>query len=266
MNSIDLKLQKLAKSKQMGLMTHVVVGYPTIEDTLRLVETLVSGGSDFIELQIPFSDPVADGPIIMQACEVALENGATTKIAFELAGKVVKKMDIPLLFMCYYNTLFRYGVEKFCQESAEIGISGLIVPDIPLDEEKEEHFIKYTLKYNLYPIRVISPASTHERLIKNAEVAKGFVYYVSHFGITGSKLNIDKELEQYIRRVKRYFKIPIALGFGISKPTDVRKLSGKVDIAVVGSALIKLVNKKNMDSKGRINYAAIAKFVRALKV
>src|SRR5258708_27751991 len=168
MNNIEQKLVELKKQKRIGLMTHVVIGYPSLEETNSLVKAMVESGADFVELQIPFSDPLADGPTIMRACEESLRNGTKVSDAFAVMKVLSQEVSIPLLFMAYYNTVFTYGVQKFCRDAKEVGASGLIVPDMPIEEEKNEHFFKYCKKYNLHNIQVISPASTDDRLRKNA--------------------------------------------------------------------------------------------------
>lgn len=238
MNEIDLKLQKIKVEKRLGLMTHVVVGYPTLPETEKLVELMIRIGVDMVELQIPFSDPLADGPTIMKACETSLENGTKVKDAFDLASRLSKKVEIPLLFMAYFNTVFQYHTKKFCQDAKKAGISGLIVPDMPLEEEEQEHFTAYCEQFKLHNIRVISPASTDDRLKKNAKVAGGFVYATARQGITGVKSALDPQLINFLARVKKEFKIPIAVGFGISKTEHLKALKPFAEMAVIGSAVI----------------------------
>lgn len=146
MNKIDQQLSEIKKEKRMGLMTHVVVGYPNLEETVSIVKTMATAGVDFVELQIPFSDPLADGPTIMRACEAALANGTKVKDAFAIMKELSQQVSIPLLFMSYYNIVFRYGVEKFCRDAKKAGASGLIVPDMPIDEESYEHFYRSAQK------------------------------------------------------------------------------------------------------------------------
>jgi len=243
MNLIDKQLAKIKEEKRLGLITHVVVGYPSLEVTESLVKVMEDAGVDFIELQIPFSDPLADGPTIMRACEKALENGLRVVDAFKLASKLSQEIKIPLLFMAYYNTVFKYGTKKFCQNAKKAGICGLIVPDIPLEEEHQEHFIKYCKEAGLKNIRVISPASTADRLKKNAKVASGFVYCTARQGITGAKEELDLNIASFLKEVKKIFRIPIAVGFGISKKEHLKQLSSFADIAVIGSAIIDIVGK-----------------------
>lgn len=255
MNLIDKQLKKIKHEKRLGLMTHVVVGYPSLYLTESLVKVMEDAGADFIELQIPFSDPLADGPTIMRACGKALENGVKVKDAFDLAGRLSKKIKIPLLFMAYFNTVFKYGTKKFCLDAKEAGISGLIVPDMPIEEEKEEHFMKYCLEAGLYHIRVISPSSTAERLKKNADVAKGFVYCTARQGITGAKKELDPEIASFLKNVRSYFDIPIAVGFGIGSKERIKQIKPYVDIAVIGSAIIDIINTstpENMEKNVKV--------------
>lgn len=243
MNLIDKQLEKIKSEKRLGLMTHLVVGYPSLAATKSLVKVMEDVGVDFIELQIPFSDPLADGPTIMRACEQALQKGLKTKDAFQLAKILTKETKIPLIFMAYYNTVFKYGTEKFCEDAYEAGVSGMIVPDMPIEEESHEYFIRYCKSKGLKNIRVISPVSTVERLRKNAEVANGFIYCTARQGITGAKKDLDSAIGSFLKEVKKYFKIPIAVGFGISKREHLKKLAANADIAIVGSAIIDVINQ-----------------------
>jgi len=262
MNSIDKKVLEIKKRNRIGLMTHVVVGYPSLEDTVTVVKAMADAGADFVELQIPFSDPLADGPTIMRACEESLAGGTKVKDAFTVMKKISAAVSIPLLFMAYYNTVFRYGVEKFCKDSKAAGASGLIVPDMPLDEEKYEHFYQFAKESGLYPITVISPASTTDRLIKNAQVAGGFVYCTARQGTTGAKTELDPTLRAYLNKVKNIFSTPIAVGFGISKKEHIHALQGNADIAIVGSAIIDVI--KNNDKKSRLD--AVKQFINNLSI
>ena len=251
MNLIDRQLEKIKKEKRLGIMTHVVVGYPSLEITELLIKEMASAGVDFIELQIPFSDPLADGPTIMKACEKALQNGVKVKDAFDLAARLSKQVNIPLIFMAYYNTVFKYGTKKFCIDAKKAGISGLIVPDLPLEEEHEEHFIKYCSEEGLKNIRVVSPASTADRLRKNSKIADGFVYCTARQGITGAKAELDPNISSFLRDVRKIFKVPVAVGFGISKKKHLKQLSGHAGIAVIGSAVIDVINASNKKEMGK---------------
>ncbi|MBI2430923.1 MAG: tryptophan synthase subunit alpha [Candidatus Levybacteria bacterium] len=242
-------------------MAHLVVGYLSLEKTISIVKAMEKAGADFVELQIPFSDPLADGPTIMRACENSLANGTKVKDAFAVAQKLSKEVAIPLLFMAYYNTVFKYGVEKFCRDAKKAGITGLIVPDMSIEEESCEHFLQFCKKYSLHNIQVVSPSSTNERLKKNAKVANGFVYVTARQGVTGARAQLDKNLISFLKRVRQYFAIPIAVGFGISKKEHLKVLKGHADIAIVGSAIIDVINR----SKGSKIEENISNFIRELK-
>ncbi len=156
MNLIDKQLIKIKNENRIGLMTHMVVGFPSLDKTISLVKNMAEAGVDFVELQIPFSEPLADGPTIMGACEKALRDGFKVKDAFDVAANLSKDLEIPLLFMSYYNIVFKYGTEKFCADAKKAGISGLIVPDIPFEEEKHEHFNKFCKREgSIFMIQVI---------------------------------------------------------------------------------------------------------------
>lgn len=246
MKTINEQLTIIKKQKKIGLMTHVVVGFPNLKATVQIVKDMEKAGVDFIELQIPFSDPLADGPTIMHANDIALANGTTLKDCFAVMSELSKQVNIPLLFMGYYQSVYNIGVEKFCKLASQAGAQGLIIPDVPIDEESHEHFIANCTKYNLHHIRLLSPTSTVDRIKLNAKVQNGFVYCTSRSGITGANNELDPTVVKYIGVVKKYIKTPIALGFGISKPEHIAALAGKVDVAVVGSAVIDLVEKEGI--------------------
>ncbi len=260
MKKLEEKLLEIKQRGRIGLMTHVVIGYPSLEATVQIVKTMANNGADVIELQIPFSDPIADGPTIMKACEDSLKNGTRVQDAFMIMNQLAKEVSVPLLFMGYYNTMFTYGVEKFCQIAKQSGASGLIFPDIALEEEPQEHYRYFANKYELAPISVISPVSTDSRLEKNAYDARGFVYCTARLGITGAQKNLDPNIISYLHKVKTYFSIPAAVGFGISKKEHIQSLQGHADIAVVGSALIDVIN---ISAKNEIE-KNITKFLQRL--
>lgn len=247
MNNISLRLDKLKIEKKLGFMTHVVVGYPDLAGTEKLVSMMDKLGIDFIELQIPFSDPLADGPTIMKACEDSLRSGTKVKDAFDLARKLSPKISAPLLFMAYYNTVFKYGTEKFCKDAKASGIYGLIVPDMPIEENQSEGFFEACEKNGLIHIHVISPASNKKRLLINKKVARGFIYVTARQGITDAKKGLDPKITQYLKEVKSVFDIPLAVGFGISSRERVNMIKEYADIAVVGSAVLDIINENPKD-------------------
>jgi len=248
MNGIDKRTKLIRKEKRIGLMTHMIVGYPSLGKTAAIARAMERGGADFIEMQIPFSDPIADGPTIMVACEKSLHNGTTTRKALAIASKLTPELHIPIILMAYYNTVFRYGVGRFCADAKKAGVAGLIVPDVPIEEEHEEHFIRSCNKNGLYGIRVVSPSSTDERLRKNAKIGKGFIYCTARQSITGARKDLDPAIASYLKRVSKISKVPVAVGFGISKRKQIETLSKHADIAIVGSAIIDAINRNKKGS------------------
>jgi tryptophan synthase alpha chain len=248
MRSIKQQIELIKQHKKIGVMTHVVAGYPSLDETEQLIEQMESAGVDSIEIQIPFSDPIADGPTIMKANDIALGNKVTVYDCLKLMSRVSKKVSIPLLFMGYYNSVFKYGVERFCRDAKEAGAQGVIIPDIPIDEEEHEQFITHCNTYDLFPIRVLSPTSTIERIASNIKVSKGFIYCTAISGTTGMRSSIDDQTQQFLRRMRKATDVPLAVGFGISRPEHIQSLIGLADIAVVGSAVIQKIEQGGVKS------------------
>jgi tryptophan synthase alpha chain len=225
---------------KINLMTHVVAGYPSMEECEELVVVMDKAGVAYVEVQFPFSDPIADGPTLMRANDEALKNGVMVEACFELMERLQARVKVPLLIMTYYNVVFRYGVEEFCKRAAGLGIYGFIVPDIPIDEEEREGYLAMCEQYGLQAIQVVSPLTSDERLVEIGKVASGFVYCVARKGITGAQGDMDSGLEEYLGRVRQHVKLPLALGFGISSKEQVEQACEVADMAVMGSHLINL--------------------------
>jgi len=241
-------IENKKKEKDILLMTHIVIGYPTFAESLRIVEEMVKAGVDLMELQIPFSEPIADGPVILHANQAALENGATVKECLEFARKVVKSFDIPFLFMSYYNILYKYGVAGFTEQMKQGGIKGAIVPDLPLEEGTE--YLDAMAARDLAPIYIFTPRTKEERMRKIAQYAKGFVYCVARKGVTGLDTAFSKQLDEYLEQCRRTAGLPIALGFGVKEKKDIDFLKNKADIAVIGTQTIRIVNDKGVQAVG----------------
>lgn len=248
------------KNAVPALMTHVVLGYPSLKASIEIVRVMAESGASIIELQIPFSDPMADGPTIMAANEAALENGVTVRDCFRAAGQLAREVRTPLVFMSYFNIVYRYGVKKFRRDAAAAGIEALIVPDIPPEEDADGF---WEPGGGAMPVPVVAPVSTDARLkLLKKFTHGGFVYCVSTTGTTGARQALPPELPQYLKRVRRVFGLPLAVGFGISSPDQVRKLRGHAEIAVVGSAMIDCI--KNSTPANRL--ATVARFTESLTV
>ena len=222
----------------------ITCGDPSLEVTEQLVYALEEAGADLIELGIPFSDPTAEGPVIQAANVRALSGGVTTDKIFEMVEKIRKRTAIQMVFMTYANVVFSYGTERFVKKSADIGMDGLILPDVPF-EEKEE-FDSVCRAHGLDLISLIAPTS-HERIARIAREAEGFVYCVSSLGVTGMRSSITTDIGAMVKLVKAEKDIPCAVGFGISTPEQAKKMADQSDGAIVGSAIVKLCGQYGKD-------------------
>lgn len=222
----------------------VTCGDPDIETTEKIVLAMVEAGADLIELGIPFSDPTAEGVVIQEANLRALKGNITTDDIFEMVVRLRKKISVPMVFMTYANVVFSYGIEKFVKRSVDIGMDGIILPDIPY-EEKEE-FSSVCDAYGFDYISLIAPTSC-ERIQKIAKDAKGFVYCVSSLGVTGTRTEITSDIAGMVNQVKEVNQIPCAVGFGISTPEVAQKMAKQSDGVIVGSAIVKLCAKYGKD-------------------
>lgn len=239
--TISEQLKLIKQAQRLGLMTHVVMGYPSLERTRERVHRMIDAGVDLIELQIPFSDPIADGPAITVANHAALDQGVTVEDCFTLAAELAQQSPIPLQFIGYYNTAFHYGTKKFIERTASIGLQGLTFPDMPVTEEPYDQFYSTARALHVPVIQLVSPASTPERLQQIAAQADTMVYCVARLGVTGATAApITTQLAPYLQRVRQYVTLPLAVGFGISTPNQIRDLKDLADVAVVGSALLQL--------------------------
>ena len=222
----------------------ITCGDPSLEVTEQLVYALEEAGADLIELGIPFYDPTAEGPVIQAANVRALAGGVTTDKIFEMVEKIRKRTAIPMVFMTYANVVFSYGTERFVKKAADIGMDGLILPDVPF-EEKEE-FDSVCRAHGLGLISLIAPTS-HERIARIAREAEGFVYCVSSLGVTGMRSSITTDIGAMVKLVKAEKDIPCAVGFGISTPEQAKKMADQSDGAIVGSAIVKLCGQYGKD-------------------
>jgi len=254
-SALEARIREARAAKDILLMTHIVVGYPSFAASLEIVDAMVEAGVDLMELQIPFSEPMADGPIILAANQKALAAGSTVERCFDFATTVARKHSIPFLVMSYYNVLFRMGVRGFVEGMKTAGLSGAIVPDLPPEEAGE--YLPAMQAGGLDPIFIFSPSTGAERMRYIADCARGFVYCVARKGVTGSHTTFTAELDTYLARCRAATQLPLALGFGVKDAADVSFLRGKVDIAVVGSATLRLIDERGVPAVGH--------FVRGLR-
>jgi len=238
---ISKRFAELREAGELGIVAYVTAGDPTLDATLRHVLSLAEAGADVIELGVPFSDPLADGPTIQRASERALKSGTTLHGVLDLVRRIRQSSQIPLVLFSYFNPILQFGLEKFAAAAAEGGADGVLVTDLTPEESEDYHRI---LKVRgLDTIFLAAPTSTDERLQKIAACSSGFLYLISRTGVTGAQDALPDELPALLRRARRFTQLPIAVGFGISLPGHVSVLGGLADAAVVGSALVSEIAK-----------------------
>ena len=252
-------MSNIAKAFANGkaFIPFVTCGDPDLETTAKVVRAMAEAGADLIELGIPFSDPTAEGPVIQSANVRALAAGTTTDKIFELVRDLRKDVTVPMVFMTYANVVFSYGSEKFISTCADIGIDGLILPDVPY-EEKEE-FDPICKQYGLDLISLVAPTSK-DRIAQVADEANGFVYVVSSLGVTGTRREITTDIGAMVQLIRENTSLPCAVGFGISTPEQAKKMAALSDGAIVGSAIVKLIAQYGRDA---VPY--VSEYVRAMK-
>lgn len=262
-NRITEKFGKMASRRERALICYVVAGYPDIQTSHKVIDALVKGGADIIEIGIPFSDPIADGPTIQAASHSALEKGITPEKALQLAKAVRRRYPkLPLLAMTYFNILVRSGVKKFMSQAKASGIDGFILPDMPVEEAKV--YLAAASKLGLATVFLASPNTSQARLQKIVNSSSGFLYLVSVYGITGARKSFEDYTLSAIRNVKQAAegKIPVAVGFGISTPAHAKfMISAGADAVIVGSAIIDKIAK----SRGRKMLSELQSFAKSMK-
>jgi tryptophan synthase alpha chain len=229
-------LKQKLQERELLLMTHAVVGYPSLDDNWSMLECMAEAGVDLVELQLPFSEPIADGPLFIKANQTALDQGLHRDDYFRFMEKASAAFDFPLLFMGYYNSVFCMGHEAFCERLKSAGGEGYIIADLPTEEAVD--LDKYAKQHALDPIHMVTPLNSEARLREIAQTASGFIYCVARRGVTGKETRLGDELIAYMQRCRQIINLPLALGFGIRDADHVRLLRGIADIAIVGTACL----------------------------
>jgi tryptophan synthase alpha chain len=257
---ISKKFAQLRDSGELGIVAYITAGDPSLDATLKFVLALAQAGADVIELGVPFSDPLADGPTIQRASERALKSGTTLAAVIDLARRIRESSQVPLVLFSYYNPILQMGLDKFARAASEAGADGVLATD--LTPEESDDYRRSLASRNLDTIFLGAPTSTDERLSKIAAVSSGFLYLISRTGVTGAKDALPDDLPALLRRARAVTQLPIAVGFGISLPGHVSILGGLADAAVVGSALVsEIENAKSVEAAS----AALAQRVHSLK-
>ena len=243
MKTIESVFADLRGKGQGALIGYIMAGDPRPEYTLKIAEALVRGGVDILELGLPFSDPIADGPTIQQASVRALAAGTTPRTVFDLAAQINQNCDVPLVIMTYFNPVFRMGVDSFLSAAKSHQVSGVIVPDLPIEEAGE--YRRVAAEYGLSTIFLVAPSTTDARLRRIVDCSSGFVYLVSHFGVTGARSAVKDSTIELVKRVLPFTRgrIPLAVGFGVSKPEHAQRIVGAgADGVIVGSAFVDIIS------------------------
>lgn len=259
MNRIDKEFKELREKGKKAFIAFIMAGDPSITITKKLIFELHKQGVDIIELGIPFSDPLADGPTIQKASERGLKSKTTLSVVFNLVRNAGLEIHIPIVFLIYYNLVFHYGLERFVKDASIAGVDGVVIPDLPPEESKELRAIAKKHKFSV--IHLLAPTSSGDRIRKIADASSGFIYYVSLTGTTGARKKLPDELVASLKGIKRTTKKPVCVGFGISTPQQVKEVQKIADGVIVGSAIIKVI-EQNIGKKDLVK--KVGRFVKRL--
>lgn len=259
------RFEELRKSGDGALVAFITGGDPNIEVTIRGVLELADAGVDVVEIGIPFSDPLADGPVIQASSERALAAGTTIEALLSAVSEIRERTEMPIIFMSYFNPVLQYGLERFASDCASVGIDGALITDLPPEEADE--WLEAARRHSLETVFLLAPTSTDERIKKVVQVSSGFIYCVSRTGITGERENIPEDLKELIQRIRRFTDKPISVGFGISNPEHVRAVltQTEADGAVVGSAIVRRLHEWLSSNSEANAWRMLRKFVTSLK-
>lgn len=260
MNRIEKKFKELRRARKKAFIAFITAGYPNLKTTGRLVKEFSKIGVDIIELGVPFSDPMADGPVIQEASQAALKKGINLNQILNLVRDLRKQVDTPLCLMTYYNPIFCFGEEKFVRHAAMSGVDGVIVPDLPPEEGKP--FIKLMNFFHLDTILFVAPTTTARRIKSISQAARGFIYYVSLTGVTGPRQELSSDLGIKLKQIKKITAKPVCVGFGVSSAKQVRQIYKIADGVIVGSSIVKKI-KENLENTNLVE--SVAKFITSLK-
>ncbi len=263
MSRINRTFDNLKKRSQAALIPFIMAGDPDMKTTEALALKMAEAGADIIELGVPFSDPIADGPTIQAASQRALQNGVNLREILHLAERL-SGINTPLVLMTYFNPVFRYGLRDFAESCGRSGVDGVIIPDLPPEEARE--WIRGARKMNLDTVFLIAPTSPPDRIRLVSRCSRGFIYYVSVTGVTGARENLPEELEPAVKRIKKQSKKRVAVGFGISTPEQAKKIGLFADGVIVGSAIVKMIeeNLRHPELTGKVKDFVFS-FSEALK-
>jgi tryptophan synthase alpha chain len=260
MSRITDKFKELKKQNRAALIPYIMAGDPDMATTERLVVEIEKAGADMLELGVPFSDPLADGPTIQKAAMKALASGADIKGVLGLVKRMRARSDMPVILMLYYNLVFKYGEERFVKDSVKAGVDGVIIPDLPPDEAGS--LMTHAKAHGLDVVFLLAPTSDETRVRLVSRCSGGFIYYVSLTGVTGARKSLNKDLQAQVGKVKRSTNMPVCVGFGISGPQQAKSVGAWADGVIVGSAIVSLIDKAKAPGSA---CREVARFVRSLR-
>ena len=263
MNKLDEIFETLGSMEERVFMPFVTIGDPNEEQSIEIIKTLIESGADIVELGIPFSDPIADGPTIQRSSQRALNQGMNTDKAFKIVKKIRAFSDVPIVFLTYYNIVLQYPIDKFFQACKEHDVQGIVIPDLPIEEA--ELALKESKKNNVHIIFLIAPNTSEERLTKILEHASGFLYFVTLFGTTGTREQVTKPALDHLLKLRAISDIPVLPGFGISSPAHVKEyMDAGADGVIVGSAIVKIIEENLNDlAKMKLDLSEFVKLMKA---
>jgi tryptophan synthase alpha chain len=261
MNRISRRFKELKKKDKKALIVFITAGYPSLKVTERLILEFERQGVDIVELGVPFSDPLADGPVIQESSQYALKNHVSLQQILNLVRSVRKRSNLPICLMTYYNPVYCFGEENFVKKAVQAGVDGIIIPDLPPEEGR--NFSKLANRVNLSSIFFLAPTSNLKRIKYISNISRGFIYYVSLTGVTGPRHKLSSDLVFNLRRIKKNTAKPVCVGFGISNLKQIKQIYKLADGAIVGSAVVRNI-KKNINSPNLVK--RVARFVHRLKV
>ena len=261
MNRLDKKFIQLGQVKKKALIAFITAGFPNLSISEKLVLALGNSGVDIVELGVPFSDPLADGPVIQNASLAALKNKTNLVKILSLVKRLRKKTQLPICLMSYYNPIFCFGQKQFIHQAVSAGVDGVIIPDLPCGEADE--FSSYARKLGLISIRFIAPTSSPERIKKITKMAQGFIYYISLTGVTGQRNKLSADLKAKLSLIKKITTLPVCVGFGISNRQQAQAAAKIFDGVIVGSAIVSKI-KENIGRRDLVDQ--VASFVKGLNV
>lgn len=253
MNRIEARMDALKTEGKKAFITYITAGLPDMEGTKRILKAQYEAGIDVVELGVPFSDPVADGPVIQNASYKAILKGVNLVKCFKMVEELREECQVPLVFMMYYNTILHYGIDEFAKECNRVGVDGVIVPDLPYEEQDELRTALKNAGDETILIQLVAPVSKG-RIPMILEEARGFVYCVSSMGVTGQEADFHKDIKEYLSEVKKVAKVPVMMGFGIRTPEDVKPFYDYIDGAIVGSHFINILEESGYDEGKAAEY------------